>query len=206
VTNSESSKTVHITEEAETAEACLSELQEQRNLARLATEITIEPDIAERTAATESITHELVTFVRGQSDLLSCEWAVPCLKNRSGGDLYLYPGFVLYRVTRDTFAVINVQDVNIEYVSARFIEREAIPARQSNRRSDVAQGEQRRQPGQTIQGQRPDPRRAIRDLETKQFNWAQRRVHALERFLGRGVREELDRVQEMLWAEGQLGN
>jgi hypothetical protein len=83
--------------------------------------------VAERTAASESITREPVTFRRGQSDILSCEWAVPCLENRSGGDMYLYPAFVLYRVTKDTFAVIDVQDVTVEYVPSQFIEREAIP-------------------------------------------------------------------------------
>ncbi len=149
-----------ICEEAETTEAELSELHEQHAQARLATEITVEKDVAasysrmcdsfvamtkskriwdtlsrrasnqvaERTEATQSITRELVTFKRGQSDILSCEWEVPCLQNRSGGDMYLYPAFVLYRVTSDTFAVIDVQDVTMEYVPYGFIEREEIPA------------------------------------------------------------------------------
>jgi hypothetical protein len=154
------SKFAAICEEAESIEAQLSELHEQHALARLATEITVDRNIAEpysrmcdsfaamtksqriwdtltrkannqateRTAATQSITRELVTFNRGQSDILSCEWEVPCLQNRSGGDMYLYPAFVLYRVTSDTFAVIDVQDVTMEYVPFGFIEREEIPA------------------------------------------------------------------------------
>src|SRR5262249_44157664 len=84
--------------------------------------------VAERTAAAETITRERVTFKRGQSEILTCEWAVPLLENRAGGQICLYPAFVLYRVTRDTFAVIDVQDVTIEFVPTRFIEREAIPA------------------------------------------------------------------------------
>jgi hypothetical protein len=83
---------------------------------------------AERTAATEAITRSLVTFHRGQSDILKCEWTVPCLQNRSGGDMYLYPAFVLYRVTADAFAVIDVQDVEIDFVSTQFIETDTIPA------------------------------------------------------------------------------
>ena len=153
-------KFVAICEEAETTEAQLGELHEQHALARLATEITVEQDIAnsysrmcdsfaamtqskriwdtlsrkandrvtERTAASESITREQVTFNRGQSDILSCVWEVPCLQNRTGGDMYLYPAFVLYRVTKDTFAVIDVQDVTMEHVPVQFIEREEIPA------------------------------------------------------------------------------
>jgi hypothetical protein len=153
-------KFAQLIEEAGTAEAHLNELQEQLKLARLATEITVEPDIStsysrlcdafaamtqskciwdtlkrratdrvvERTVATEQITRERVTFRRGQSDILTCEWAVPCLEHRSGGEMYLYPAFVLYRVTRDTFAVIDVQDVTVEFVPQKFIERGTIPA------------------------------------------------------------------------------
>ena len=153
-------KFARIAEDADSVEAELNELQDQLKLARLATEITVESDvagvysrlcdafaamsqskriwdtlarkstdrIAERTAASEAVTRALVTFRRGQSDILSCEWAVPMLENRSGGDVYLYPAFVLYHVTRDTFAVIDVRDVTIEYVPTHFIERETIPA------------------------------------------------------------------------------
>jgi hypothetical protein len=151
---------LQLCEEADTADAQLDELEEQLKLARLATEITVDPEIAvsysqlcdafaaltqsqriwdtltrtatnrvaERTAASESITREPVVFRRGQSDILSCEWSVPCLENRSGGDMYLYPAFVLYRVTRDAFGVIDVQDVTVDYVPSRFIERDTIPA------------------------------------------------------------------------------
>jgi hypothetical protein len=53
---------------------------------------------------------------------------VPVLENKAGGDMFLYPAFVLYRVTRDSFAVIDVQDVAIDYSASRFIEHETIPA------------------------------------------------------------------------------
>ncbi len=153
-------KFVEIAEHADTQEAHLNELQEQLRLARLATEITVEREVAtaylrlcdafaamtqskciwdtltrkatnraiERTTASASVTREMVTFRRGQSDILTCEWAVPILENRSGGDIFLYPAFVLYHVTNDTFAVMDVRNVAIEYVPTRFIEREAIPA------------------------------------------------------------------------------
>lgn len=84
--------------------------------------------VAERTTANESITRAVVDFHRGQSDILSCKWEVPCLQNRSGGDMYLYPGFVLYRITSDTFAVIDVQEIEINYSPVKFIEREEIPS------------------------------------------------------------------------------
>lgn len=81
----------------------------------------------ERTIASAVITREPVTFALGQSDLLRCEWRVPHLENRNGGDLFLYPGFVLYRVSREAFAVIASRDVSVEYASCGFHEVEAIP-------------------------------------------------------------------------------
>jgi hypothetical protein len=84
--------------------------------------------VVERTAASQSITRDRVAFRQGQSDILNCEWHVPILENRSGGDLFLYPAFVLYRVTKSSFAVIDVQDVVIEYRTTRFIESETVPA------------------------------------------------------------------------------
>ncbi len=82
---------------------------------------------ADRTAVSELITRERVAFRQGQSDILRSEWAVPVLENRSGGDIYLYPGFVLYRAARDSFAVIDVRDVTVEYAPSRFVEPGPIP-------------------------------------------------------------------------------
>jgi hypothetical protein len=81
-----------------------------------------------RSAASEAITREPVRFELSQCDLLQWEQKIPHLPNRVGSDLYLYPGFVLYRASRQAFALIDFHDVTVNFRPTRFIEQEAIPS------------------------------------------------------------------------------
>jgi hypothetical protein len=67
-------------------------------------------------------------FDLGVCDLLESEWRVPHLANANGGDLYIYPGFVLLHISADTFALVDVSEVEIESGIAAFVEEEAVPA------------------------------------------------------------------------------
>jgi hypothetical protein len=148
-----------IAAESEDASAKVAELQEQRRLAFIATQIEVADSLRrpfgrlcdsfarlcdcqkiwdtlaiqktdrfrERTTAEHSIERRLVRFELGASDLLTCEWNVPKLANANGGDLYLYPGFLLYRVSRRSFAVIDAHEVRLTVSASRFIEEEGVP-------------------------------------------------------------------------------
>lgn len=83
--------------------------------------------VVTRSAASESISREPVSFSLGQCDLLQWEQNVPHLPNRQGGDLYLYPGFVLYRASRQAFALIDLKEVGLAFRPVQFIEGEALP-------------------------------------------------------------------------------
>lgn len=83
--------------------------------------------VAERTAVDASVTREPVRFSLGGTDLVQTKWRVPHLENRNGGDLYLYPGFLLYRVSREAFAVIDAQEITISYAAVNFHEEELVP-------------------------------------------------------------------------------
>jgi hypothetical protein len=82
----------------------------------------------ERTTATSNIERTPVQFTFAQSDLFNCEWKVPRLGNANGGDMFIYPGFLLYRVTKAAFSVIDCRDVNVEFAASRFIEEEQVPS------------------------------------------------------------------------------
>ena len=145
--------------ESEDATAKVAELQEQRRLAFIATQIEVADVLRrpfgrlcdsfarlsdcqkiwdtlavqktdrfrERTTAEHAIERKPVRFELGASDLLTCEWNVPRLANANGGDLYLYPGFLLYRVSRQSFAVIDAREVRLTLSASRFIEEEGVP-------------------------------------------------------------------------------
>lgn len=60
--------------------------------------------------------------------MLQWEQKVPHLPNRVGGDLYVYPGFVLYRASKQAFALIDFHEVKIEFRAQRFVEEQPVPS------------------------------------------------------------------------------
>ncbi|HUP62690.1 MAG TPA: hypothetical protein VNA69_19975 [Thermoanaerobaculia bacterium] len=84
--------------------------------------------IAERTSASQTIDRRDVKFSLSSSALMYCRLEVPHLQNANGGDLYLYPGFVLYEVSRDAFAIIDIRDVQLSADVCRFLERDSPPS------------------------------------------------------------------------------
>jgi hypothetical protein len=84
--------------------------------------------IAERSTASTAITRHAVSFSLGVCDLIRWEQKVPHLPNHTGGDMYLYPGFILYRASRQAFALIEFHDVSLNFVSTQFTEVDTLPS------------------------------------------------------------------------------
>jgi hypothetical protein len=82
----------------------------------------------ERTTASETITRQPVSFSLDRCDLLQWDQSVPHLPNRTGGEMYIYPGFLLYRASRQAFALIDFHEVSLSFRPVRFVEREAVPS------------------------------------------------------------------------------
>jgi hypothetical protein len=83
--------------------------------------------IAQRSSASAVVEREAVKFRLGQCPLLKSEWKVPHLGNANGGDLFLYPAFVLYYVSNDSFALIDWGELKFNGQEYRFIEEGAVP-------------------------------------------------------------------------------
>ncbi len=95
-----------------------------------------------RTTAAESIARRPVKFDLASCDLVETEWQAPHLQNANGGDLYLYPGFVLVLVSLDVFALIEARDVRIEIGEEDLVEDGPLPpdtrvVRQAWRKSNL---------------------------------------------------------------------
>lgn len=141
-------------QDAQRATEVREELEQQRDLARLSTQIDL-PDnaraafahlceamaalrdaariwdtvqarstnqVAERTSATRTIERKSVTFRLGRCAVLDTEWDVPHLGNANGGDVYLYPGFVLYFVGEQDFSLLELSEVELLFEPMRFHE------------------------------------------------------------------------------------
>ena len=83
--------------------------------------------VRERTTAWHTIERKPVAFDLGFCDLIESEWRVPHLENANGGDLYIYPGFVLLHIAAEAFALVDVMEVDIEAGISTFIEEDTVP-------------------------------------------------------------------------------
>jgi hypothetical protein len=81
----------------------------------------------ERTTAESRVNREKVGFVLGSCDLIQWEQKVPHLQNAKGGDLFMYPGFVLYRAAKEAFSVIDYHDISGRSMLIQFQEQEGVP-------------------------------------------------------------------------------
>jgi hypothetical protein len=84
--------------------------------------------IVERSTSNMAITRDPVSFSLGSCDLIQWEQKVPHLPNRTGGDMYVYPGFILYRASKQAFALIDFRDVCLKVVPTQFTEAQTIPS------------------------------------------------------------------------------
>jgi hypothetical protein len=81
----------------------------------------------ERTTAFHSIERKPVTMSLGSCDLIQTSWKVPHLMNANGGEMFIYPAFILYHVSRNVFALVDIREANLDYSPSSFIEEEAVP-------------------------------------------------------------------------------
>lgn len=82
----------------------------------------------ERTTAYMRIGRQRVSFRLDTCDLIEWEQKVPHLPNSKGGDIFLYPGFILYRAAKGAFSVIDYHEVKGTAESISFQEEEGVPS------------------------------------------------------------------------------
>jgi hypothetical protein len=82
----------------------------------------------ERTTASQSIQRQPVGVSLGTCDLIQSSLKVPHLMNANGGELFLYPAFILYFVAQQAFALIDIRDVTLSYNPMSFIEEGSVPS------------------------------------------------------------------------------
>jgi hypothetical protein len=83
--------------------------------------------IKERTSASSTITRSEVILSEKNLSIIQYNGKALCFHNINGGDLYLYPGFMIVHESRTSFAVINYTDLKISFAAQRFIETERVP-------------------------------------------------------------------------------
>ncbi|MEI6948595.1 hypothetical protein V9K67_15480 [Paraflavisolibacter sp. H34] len=82
---------------------------------------------AERTSAASTITRSLIDLTEKKLPILETDEPAMCFHNINGGDIYLYPGFLIVYESKTEFAIINYSDLSISYNAQNFIEEEEVP-------------------------------------------------------------------------------
>ncbi len=88
--------------------------------------------LRQRTQADKEVSREEVKFSMGRPNCLPASHndefkMVPHLENRNGGDVYIFPGFLLIE-NESRFAVVSISDVELDFGRTRFAETENVPA------------------------------------------------------------------------------
>jgi len=86
------------------------DIQAQREVDRL----------RERTNVTRSVKRTTMQISLGNTNFLKWEQDVPHICNSKGGDIFLYPGFILYRASNTAFSLIDYHDVKMQCGSTSF--------------------------------------------------------------------------------------
>ena len=82
----------------------------------------------ERSAAGAHITRTKVNFSKSSLDFINTKYEALRLQNANGGDIFLYPGFlVMTGKDNKDFALIDFREIKIKHYEQRFIERDSIP-------------------------------------------------------------------------------
>ncbi|QYC50722.1 hypothetical protein [Microcystis phage Mae-Yong924-2] len=80
-----------------------------------------------RSAAGTAITPKPVRFTFKSIDYLDMDCKPIHLQNANGGDLYLYPGFLVVYISKTNFALIELHDLELDFSSTLFIEESTVP-------------------------------------------------------------------------------
>jgi hypothetical protein len=83
---------------------------------------------AERSAASQSVDRREVQFDRTSLELVKSSRPAMRLRNANGGDLYVYPGFVLILSGEKELGLVDLAEVTVEYRPQRFLEEDGVPS------------------------------------------------------------------------------
>lgn len=81
-----------------------------------------------RSAASSVITRQPVNFKFNNIDIIKSTYEAFHFENKNGGDLYIYPAFVIILNNRKEFALIDIKEFETVFSQQQFIEQEKIPS------------------------------------------------------------------------------
>ncbi len=90
---------------------------------------SVEQDMkAARSAASAVVTRTSVKFKFDNIDIIKSSYSAFHFENKNGGDLYIYPAFIILTSDKKEFALVDIKDFELKFSEQRFLEVEKIPS------------------------------------------------------------------------------
>lgn len=89
---------------------------------------TEQPTESERTTASRIVDLKPVSFSHAKCGVIDAPFTVPKMENANGGDLFFYPGFLVYMASKTNYALVEYTDVDLQVRRTRFHEESAPPS------------------------------------------------------------------------------
>jgi hypothetical protein len=83
---------------------------------------------ATRSAASNVVTRTPVKFKFDNIDIIKSTYSAFHFENKNGGDLYIYPAFVIVSSSKKEFALIDIKEFELHFLQHRFLEEQKIPS------------------------------------------------------------------------------
>jgi hypothetical protein len=80
-----------------------------------------------RSSASAVVTRTPVKFKFDNIDIIKSTYSALHFENKNGGDLYIYPAFIIMTTDKKDFALIDIKDLEMKFSQQRFLEEEKIP-------------------------------------------------------------------------------
>lgn len=81
-----------------------------------------------RSAASNIVTRKPVRFKFDNIDIIRSSYSAFHFENKNGGDLYIYPAFVIITNDKKEFGLIDIKDLKLNFQGSQFLEEEKIPS------------------------------------------------------------------------------
>lgn len=83
---------------------------------------------ATRSAASNVVTRTPVKFKFDNIEIIKSTYPAFHFENKNGGDLYIYPAFVIVSSSKNEFALIDIKEFELMFLQHRFLEEQKIPS------------------------------------------------------------------------------
>lgn len=80
-----------------------------------------------RSAAGAAVTRKIVKIKFGNIDIIKSKYVALHLENANGGDIYIYPAFIIIVDAYKKFGLIDIRELDFNFHGQRFIESERVP-------------------------------------------------------------------------------